>query len=311
MARPIRFIQPGMTVEVTIRTIQSRLLLRPSKELNEIVIGVLGRAQAMYPVSIHVIIFVSNHYHLIITTPDALALARFMNFVNSNIAREVGRLHSWREKFWGRRYRAIPVLDEVSLVDRVQYLLAHGCKEGLVARPKDWPGVSSLDAMLTGKPMRGTWFNRTAEWFERRSGGQPDPMEFAEAVEVRLTPLPCWDHLSPCDQRRRLRSLIRDIELETRQRNLDEVRTPPGRQFILSQDPHSFPCRSKKSPASHCHTSIHQLREEFIAAYMDFLDAYIEASSRLRAGIKNVEFPPDSFPPSLPFNGLCLDPAPT
>jgi hypothetical protein len=65
------------------------------------------------------------------------------------------------------------------------------------------------NAMLAGKPMRGIWFNRTAERFKRRSGEQPDPMEFAEAATVRLTPLPCWGHLSPGDQRKRLRSLIR------------------------------------------------------------------------------------------------------
>ena len=30
-----------------------------------------------------------------------------MSFVNSNLAKKVGRLHRWRERFWGRRYRAI------------------------------------------------------------------------------------------------------------------------------------------------------------------------------------------------------------
>jgi hypothetical protein len=39
----VRFVpQGGATVEVTVRTIQYRLLLRPSPALNELVIGVLG-----------------------------------------------------------------------------------------------------------------------------------------------------------------------------------------------------------------------------------------------------------------------------
>jgi len=49
MSRPLRFIPGKKTlVEVTTRTVHSRLLLRPSNELNEIVFGILGRAQELY-----------------------------------------------------------------------------------------------------------------------------------------------------------------------------------------------------------------------------------------------------------------------
>lgn len=44
MARDLRYVPPGSLVEVTCRTIQGRFLLRPSRELNEIVYGILGRA---------------------------------------------------------------------------------------------------------------------------------------------------------------------------------------------------------------------------------------------------------------------------
>ena len=40
----------GALVEVTLRTIQSRLLLRPGPAVNEIILGVLGRAQRLYGV---------------------------------------------------------------------------------------------------------------------------------------------------------------------------------------------------------------------------------------------------------------------
>jgi hypothetical protein len=53
MPRSIRFIpEGGALVEVTDRTVQARLLLVPSQELNEVVIGVLGRAQRLYKVRI-------------------------------------------------------------------------------------------------------------------------------------------------------------------------------------------------------------------------------------------------------------------
>ncbi len=80
-----------------------------------------------------------------------------MNYVNGNLAREAGRLHDWHDKFWSRRYRAIPILDDTAMVDRLRHVLSHGAKEGLVTRPQEWPGVSSLDAMPYDRPMTGTW----------------------------------------------------------------------------------------------------------------------------------------------------------
>jgi hypothetical protein len=51
----------GSLVEVTVRTSQSRLLLRPGPAVNEIILGVLGRAQRLYPVRCCSIVFMSNH----------------------------------------------------------------------------------------------------------------------------------------------------------------------------------------------------------------------------------------------------------
>jgi hypothetical protein len=57
-----------------------------------------------------------------------------MDYVDGNIAREIGRLHHWREKFWSRRYRDILVShEEEAQVARLGYLLGHGVKEGLVS----------------------------------------------------------------------------------------------------------------------------------------------------------------------------------
>jgi len=106
MARRLRFIpEGGALVEVTCRTIHGRFLLKPSRRLNQIVLGVLGRAQRKQPVKLVSFVFLSNHYHLLLWVPNAQRLAAFMNFFNGNLAKEAGRLTNWREKFWSRRYR--------------------------------------------------------------------------------------------------------------------------------------------------------------------------------------------------------------
>ena len=79
-------------VEVTCRTLQSRFLLRPNEAVNEIVAGVLGRAQRKYPIRVCAYSFVSNHFHLILDVDYALQLSRFMRYVNSNLARKIGMI---------------------------------------------------------------------------------------------------------------------------------------------------------------------------------------------------------------------------
>ncbi|MEO8195144.1 MAG: hypothetical protein ABI689_00315, partial [Thermoanaerobaculia bacterium] len=57
-------------------------------------------------------------------------LAAFMGYLNSNLAREAGRLARWREKFWGRRYQAILVSgEEEAQISRLAYILAQGAKD--------------------------------------------------------------------------------------------------------------------------------------------------------------------------------------
>ena len=99
-----------------------------------------------------------------------------MNYLNSNLAREIGRAVSWRERFWGRRYQAIAVSgEEAAQVERLLYILRQGTKERLVRRPSDWPGATSLRSLLSGEPIRGPWIDRTLEYVQRRRGLDPDP----------------------------------------------------------------------------------------------------------------------------------------
>ena len=146
MSRPLRFVPAQRTlVEVSTRTIQSRFLLRPSNTLNEIVLGILGRAQEIYGVGLCGYAFASSHYHLLLLVDSAKQLSGFMGYFNSNLAREAGRLVDWREKFWSRRYRAIVVSDEEGAQrERLKYVLSHGAKEGLVGDPREWPGVHAI-----------------------------------------------------------------------------------------------------------------------------------------------------------------------
>lgn len=305
MARRLRFVPPGSLVEITCRTVQGRLLLRPSPLLNALALGVLARAARLYPVEVHAFAFLSNHYHLLLTVSSAQRLSAFMNYLNSNLAREAGRAAKWREKFWGRRYQAVLVASEPETqVARLRYLLAHGAKEGLVATPLDWPGAHAARALSTGDALVGRWHNRTLEFQARRRGLPLDAGAFVEPETLVLAPLPCWRDLSRSDRCNRARALLREIEAEARERAEATGRPPLGRSAVLAQNPHLEPNRMKKGPAPLVHASASSTRRALVAAYRRFADAYREAASRLRRGVRDAEFPVGSFPPALPFCAL-------
>ena len=58
---------------------QGLFLLRPSRDLNEIVNGVLARAVARYKVAICASVVLSNHMHLLLV-PGALSWDRVMSW---------------------------------------------------------------------------------------------------------------------------------------------------------------------------------------------------------------------------------------
>ncbi len=300
MGRRLRYLPPEGSglVEVTCRTIQGRFLLTPSTELNEVILGALGRAQELYPVGICAFAFTSNHFHLLLRVESTHRMAQFMGYFNSNLAREAGRLAHWSEKFWGRRYQAIPVSEEeAAQVERLRYVLAHGAKEGLVERLRDWPGVSAVRALLEDDPLEGFWFDRSREHADRRKGAAFERLTYATPYTVQLEPLPCWAHLSVEEYRKRVGELVSDIESEATLRG----QPAKGPEAILAQETHHVPENLKKSPAPLFHAASRKIRRELYEAYRHFVAAFRDAAGRLRAGERDVVFPSGSFPPAAPW----------
>lgn len=60
-----------------------------------------------------------------------------------NLARKLERLHHWDGRFWARPYDLIPVSNEPKArVTLLRYILENGCKENLVMKPSDSPGLT-------------------------------------------------------------------------------------------------------------------------------------------------------------------------
>jgi REP element-mobilizing transposase RayT len=299
MARRLRYTPPNTPVEITQRILHGRLLLRPSEELRQIILGVLGRAQRLYDMPIHSYVFLSNHYHLIVTPRDAHHLAAFMAYVSGNLAREIARLYGWPEKVWGRRYSHVPIVGEAAQVDRLRYVLAQGVKEGLVERATDWPGVNSLRTLLDGTMrQRGTWYDRSAAYRARRTQRRLEPQAWTHEETVVLSRLPALAALSDAQHVAFVAGLVSELELEAAR---ERERPAAGAGVIAQKAPETETALRRKSPIPLVHAATRELRRAFKAAYRAFVDAYVAASKRFRDGFRDAVFPEGSFPPPQRF----------
>ena len=98
MSYPNRTL-PGATYMLTRRCSERRFFLRPDPALNQVFKYVLAYVAAKTGVMVHMAIVLSNHFHLIVTDPEARR-PEFMRELDSLIARAMNTLYGRGENFW-------------------------------------------------------------------------------------------------------------------------------------------------------------------------------------------------------------------
>ncbi len=295
------------------RTLHALPLLRPGHDSDEIFLGCLGRAAEYYDVDVYGFGCASSHVHLLYGAEHALQMAGLHCHINSNVAREIGRLHGHREKLWGRRYRPMTVGDDrESQRERLKYVLSQPVKDGLVEKVLQWPGPSAARALLHGEPLVGLWFDRTREYYARRKGIDFDKYDYATRYEIEIQRLPAFEDDSPDEYQTMIAELLGEIEEEGAAER--KGRKVLGVEKILSQDPcqplrsgTGAPAAGKKSPVPMLFFSkLPGVARGMADDYRDFLDEYMVGSARMiEAAERGYRLnprrclPARSFPPAV------------
>ncbi len=174
------------------------------------------------------------------------------------------------------------------------------------------------EALIDGKPLAGMWYDRGLEYevkrqAERRAARRGtdvaeekiDRGAFMTPYELKLAPLPCWEHHSSAAIRKKTAQMMAEIEAEAaarREKSGAEVR---GMDRIRDQNPLTRSPRSKGSPKPLCHAASKEMRERVVKAYRGFVNMFREASLKVKLGnVAAARFPKCSFPPSLPFTRI-------
>jgi REP element-mobilizing transposase RayT len=141
---------------------------------------VLALAAERYGVEVHAYCVMSNHYHLVITDPEA-RLPEFQQFLDALVARALNSLLGRWEAFWGPdSYSAVALAGARDIVDKASYTLANPVAAGLVRSARRWPGPWSAPESVgvVDHPVP-----RPRHFFDPE-GGMPD------SVPLRLTTPP-------------------------------------------------------------------------------------------------------------------------
>ncbi len=310
MGREPRYIPPNSLQHVTDVTFQNRHFLSPSRELNRLFLGILGRAQRKYDMTICAVAVMSTHVHYALRPRDGAHLAAFMCFLKTNIAKEIGKhLREWEGSFFKGRYHLAPVSDdEADQVGLLRYILGHGPKEFLTDTVKEWPGVHSAMATIEGKDMVGQWIDRTAYCNARhRKGKAVDVAAFTSEERVVISPPPCWQHLPEAQWRRAVADLVGKIDRMAAAEREVEGKTSLGVEKILAVNPTGRADHVEKSPQRRFHARDPKILQAMIDTWSEVIRCFREASEKLRSGMRNVVFPEGTFPPGLPFVSFSLE----
>lgn len=279
--RTPRSILPGGLYEISTRVTGEAMLLAPSADINDVVLGVLGRGLTEHEptATLHAFVFMSNHYHALVSVPDSATLSRLLQFVNGEIARRVNKLRNRSGAFWQRRFDSIPVTEDLASQRwRLRYIQAHGVKEALVGKVIDWPGARSVRWLRDGTKLAGTWTDYTRLGWAKRNKTPPNPKRYQTRYEVPLHVLPGWKTKPPAYWRRLVRDQIEDIERAEAERRKEAGRNLPERASLLCVDPFSRTPSRPRKPAPSILTLDPALRAEMLRERHKRLSAWRQAS---------------------------------
>ena len=278
------------------RTDGARLYLRPSPALNDRILAILGRALALYPIKMHAFVFMSNHWHALVTARDARSLAAFLRFVHGNVAKAAQEINGIVGAVWQRRRaEVIPVIGGAAQEDRLRYILLQGTKERLVGSPIEWPGATAVRALAGHETLTGYWVDRAKLREIVRAGRAAHPEEYRTSYPIELAPLPCLERYPATSRTAYVRVLIAEIEREYCCPHL-------GARRVLSQDPMTRPLAPKNRRAPLVHTKDPQTWAWYRCLVAIFRYRYKErASEHMKCPTIVEHWPADVFLPSMSF----------
>ena len=168
MARPLRLEFAGALYHLTSRGDRRENIYEDDADRADF-LSVLGEVCAQYNWVCHAYCLMSNHYHLLVETPDG-NLSKGMRQLNGVYTQHFNRRHGRVGHVFQGRYKAILVDKNAYLLELARYIVLNPVRAQMVRSAREWPW-SSYRA-TAGQTGGSEWLQ--TEWllaaFGRRKG---------------------------------------------------------------------------------------------------------------------------------------------
>lgn len=145
MSRPLRLEFPHALYHVTARGDRREAIYEDDAD-RRLFLDILGEAVADFNWLLHAYCLMTNHYHLLLETPDG-NLSAGMRQLNGVYTQRSNRRHGRVGHVFQGRYKAILVDRESYLLEVARYVVLNPVRAGMVRQAQDWPW-SSYRAMV-------------------------------------------------------------------------------------------------------------------------------------------------------------------
>lgn len=177
-----------------------------------------------YSVQMHGYVWMSNHYHLVLTDMAA-ELPDFMRDLNSLISKALNAFRGVRGQNFERcGYNAVVIADGGKLLSHCAYTEANPCRAGLVDMACEWKSVTSANLdygqlVSVRRPSFGLWSQSRSAGVGRSDSNRTmrcGRIKCPEFAEFRLVRPPSLNGESESATRAQVRKRVKILEDEAR-----------------------------------------------------------------------------------------------
>ncbi|NJC87676.1 MAG: hypothetical protein FIB02_03955 [Desulfuromonas sp.] len=157
MSRPLRIEYPGAFYHVTSRGNEQRDIYK-SREDRERFLAYLASANERYGAVVHVWCLMSNHYHLLIETPEG-NLSQIMRHINGAYTNYFNVKRKRAGHLFQGRYKALLVERDAYALELSRYIHLNPVRARMSPRPEDYSWSSYR--MYLGQQAAPAWLRRS------------------------------------------------------------------------------------------------------------------------------------------------------
>jgi REP element-mobilizing transposase RayT len=307
---PPRYITKNRIYYVTVRAVNRSFRFVPKGQVRKIIDYCLAQTLGTYRdkglLSVHDFLFMSNHFHLLLTDKGA-CIPDFLRDLDSLLSRELNAWRGIRGTNFEKEPGLVRVVSDERIAEHAVYTLANPVKAFLVAKARHWKGTSSLrleygQPVPVKKPRLGLWAGKAAH-AERRASKRSKRAAYAgrsvlpDVAYLVIDRPPIMSHLSDeqlrAEIRERLTRRENEIALERQKRGIKVL----GWSKVVAQFFLAIPGKTEELFQRRPEISASNVWQRVAEAALlkKFREAYYAARERFLAGERDVMFPEGTF----------------